>query len=270
MQRSSSRIPFSFVEPAGTPSGRIVGPMPMTVQTDNPIPRRGWLKKRRTGKLMENRRPKTPSTTTVIRRGLRRTAPAAFRDPPGRLAIKPKLIVFRAERSRCRRLDRGHPGTGSFNLLRNAERVSLAFVFIAHGTSPWLRHFCERIAVMYLGKGWWKSVPAKQIYSRRPSRTPAARSSGRTEVRTHSALSWAGPALLGRGGARTPRRSTRFTVPLRTRCWKAKGTICGLARKPPWSEGEGSLAGPLPLPRSRPLAKPYPRLSRHFMPDSRS
>ena len=113
------------------------------------------------------------------------------------------------------------------NLLRELQReLGLAFVFIAHDLSI-VRHFCDRIAVMYLGKVV-EIGDRKQIY----------------EMPSHpytKALLSAVPDVtkLGDQGAQRVKLEGEVPTPLnppsgcrfRTRCWKAQ-EICATEEPP--------------------------------------
>jgi peptide/nickel transport system ATP-binding protein len=216
--------PYSSLNPRHT-VGRIVA-MPMAV---NGIEPPGGVK-RRVQELLEtvglnpehyNRFPHEFSGGQRQRIGIARA-----------LALKPKLIVADEPVSA---LDVSIQAQ-VINLLRDLQReFNLAFLFIAHDLAV-VRHFCERIAVMYLGK-IVEVGSRKQIYE-----TPA-------HPYTRALLS-AVPdvtqlgASLGRirlqGDVPTPidpPSGCRF----RTRCWKAQ-ELCAQVEPPLDPKPMGSIA----------------------------
>ncbi|HIV57112.1 MAG TPA: dipeptide ABC transporter ATP-binding protein [Candidatus Stackebrandtia faecavium] len=123
------------------------------------------------------------------------------------------------------------------NLLRELQReLGLAFVFIAHDLSI-VRHFCDRIAVMYLGKVV-EVGDRQQIYE-----TPS-------HPYTKALLS-AVPDVtkLGDQGSQRVKLEGEVPTPLnppsgcrfRTRCWKAK-EICATTEPPLEKTSTGGVA----------------------------
>jgi peptide/nickel transport system ATP-binding protein len=216
--------PFSSLNPRHT-VGRIVA-MPLTV---NGIEPPGGVK-RRVQELLEivglnpehyNRYPHEFSGGQRQRIGVARA-----------LALKPKLIVADEPVSA---LDVSIQAQ-VINLLRELQReFRLAFVFIAHDLAV-VRHFCQRISVMYLGKIVETGTRA-QIYERPAHPYTRALLSAVPDV-THLGAS------LGRirleGDVPTPINppsGCRF----RTRCWKAQ-EVCAGVEPPLEIKANGSAA----------------------------
>ena len=148
------------------------------------------------------------------------------------LALKPKIIVADEPVSA---LDVSIQAQ-VINLLRDLQReMDLAFVFIAHDLSV-VRHFCQRVGVMYLGK-LVELGTREQIYQR-----PA-------HPYTKALLSAVpDPAKIGESAGRirlvgdvptpiNPPSGCRF----RTRCWKAQD-ICATEVPPLTAKSSGSEA----------------------------
>lgn len=216
--------PYSSLNPRHT-VGKIVA-MPMVVNGINPP---GGIKKR-VRELLElvglnpehyNRFPHEFSGGQRQRIGVARA-----------LALKPKLIIADEPVSA---LDVSIQAQ-VVNLLRELQReMNLAFVFIAHDLSV-VRHFCERVGVMYLGKlvevGTRDQIygsPAhpytRALLSAVPDATKIGESAGR--IRLEGDV----PTPLN------PPSGCRF----RTRCWKAQ-EICASQEPPLTVKDGGSVA----------------------------
>jgi peptide/nickel transport system ATP-binding protein len=226
--------PYSSLNPRHT-VGRIVS-MPMSVNGINPP---GGTKKR-VQELLEivglnpehyNRYPHEFSGGQRQRIGIARA-----------LALKPKLIVADEPVSA---LDVSIQAQ-VINLLRNLQKeFNLAFVFIAHDLAV-VRHFCERIAVMYLGKVV-EIGTRQEIYERPAHPYTRALLSAVPDVTKLG-------ASLGRirlqGDVPTPVNppsGCRF----RTRCWKAQD-ICATQEPPLSPKPNGSIAA-CHFPEAAPL-----------------
>jgi peptide/nickel transport system ATP-binding protein len=215
--------PYASLNPRHT-VGRIVA-MPLQVNGINPP---GGVKKR-VQELLEivglnpehyNRYPHEFSGGQRQRIGVARA-----------LALRPKIIVADEPVSA---LDVSIQAQ-VINLLRQLQRdLDLAFVFIAHDLAV-VRHFCQRIAVMYLGK--IVEIGERDAIYERPAH-PYTR-----------ALLSAVPDVTKLGGAGRIRLQGDVPTPLnppsgcrfRTRCWKAQD-VCAAEEPPLTIKPNGAVA----------------------------
>jgi peptide/nickel transport system ATP-binding protein len=215
--------PYASLNPRHT-VGRIVA-MPLQVNGINPP---GGVKKR-VQELLEivglnpehyNRYPHEFSGGQRQRIGVARA-----------LALRPKIIVADEPVSA---LDVSIQAQ-VINLLRQLQRdLDLAFVFIAHDLAV-VRHFCQRIAVMYLGK--IVEIGDRDAIYERPAH-PYTR-----------ALLSAVPDVTKLGGVGRIRLEGDVPTPLnppsgcrfRTRCWKAQD-VCATEEPPLTIKPNGALA----------------------------
>ncbi|HEX6870403.1 MAG TPA: oligopeptide/dipeptide ABC transporter ATP-binding protein, partial [Micromonosporaceae bacterium] len=216
--------PYSSLNPRHT-VGRIVA-MPMTVNGINPP---GGVK-RRVQELLEivglnpehyNRFPHEFSGGQRQRIGIARA-----------LALRPKIIVADEPVSA---LDVSIQAQ-VINLLRDLQKeFNLAFVFIAHDLAV-VRHFCERVAVMYLGK-IVETGTREQIYERPSHPYTRALLSAVPDV---TKLGAATGRIRLEGDVPTPidpPSGCRF----RTRCWKAQD-VCATTEPPLELKSSGTNA----------------------------
>jgi peptide/nickel transport system ATP-binding protein len=215
--------PYASLNPRHT-VGRIVA-MPLQVNGINPP---GGVK-RRVQELLEtvglnpehyNRYPHEFSGGQRQRIGIARA-----------LALRPKLIVADEPVSA---LDVSIQAQ-VINLLRELQReLDLAFVFIAHDLAV-VRHFCQRIAVMYLGK--IVEIGERDRIYEQPAH-PYTR-----------ALLSAIPDVMKLGSAGRIRLEGDVPTPLnppsgcrfRTRCWKAQEK-CAVEEPPLTIKDSGTVA----------------------------
>jgi peptide/nickel transport system ATP-binding protein len=177
------------------------------------------------------------------------------------LALRPKLIVADEPVSA---LDVSIQAQ-IINLLRGLQReLGLAFVFIAHDLAV-VRHFCQRVAVMYLGKiveiGDRDDIyqrPAHPYTRALLSAIPdVAQPNGRALRDTEEA----GGGAAGNGPAGRIRLTGDVPTPLnppsgcrfRTRCWKAQEKCA--AQEPPLADigGRGGALVACHFPETEPL-----------------
>lgn len=215
--------PYASLNPRHT-VGRIIA-MPLQVNGINPP---GGVK-RRVQELLEtvglspehyNRYPHEFSGGQRQRIGIARA-----------LALNPKIIVADEPVSA---LDVSIQAQ-VINLLRQLQRdLGLAFVFIAHDLAI-VRHFCERIAVMYLGKVAEIGTRA-QIYENPAHPYTRALLSAVPDV---TKLGPAGRIKL-QGDVPSPINPPSGCV-FRTRCWKAQDK-CATEVPPLTIKDNGSVA----------------------------
>ena len=231
--------PYASLNPRHT-VGKIVA-MPMAV---NGIKPEGGMRKR-VQELLEivglspehyNRYPHEFSGGQRQRIGIARA-----------LALRPKLIVADEPVSA---LDVSIQAQ-VINLLRDLQReLNLAFVFIAHDLAV-VRHFCQRIAVMYLGK-IVEIGTRDQIYERPAHPYTRALLSAVPDI---TKLGAATGRIRLEGDVPTPLlppSGCRF----RTRCWKAQD-VCADEEPPLTEKANGSLSAcHFPELGTRPVATP--------------
>ncbi len=149
------------------------------------------------------------------------------------LALKPKMIVADEPVSA---LDVSIQAQ-VLNLLRDLQRdLGLTLVFIAHDLSV-VRHMCDRVAVMYLGK-MVELADSDQLYAH--PRMPYTGA-------LMSAVPVPDPVLAGQkkrqlltGDVPSPTNPPR-ACPFHTRCWKAQD-VCAIETPPLERKDGGNLA----------------------------
>jgi peptide/nickel transport system ATP-binding protein len=215
--------PYASLNPRHT-VGRIVA-MPLQVNGINPP---GGVKKR-VQELLEtvglnpehyNRYPHEFSGGQRQRIGIARA-----------LALRPKIIVADEPVSA---LDVSIQAQ-VVNLLRQLQRdLDLAFVFIAHDLAV-VRHFCERVAVMYLGK-------VAEIGTRQQIYESPAHPYTRALLSAVPDVTKLGPAgrIKLEGDVPSPINPPSGCV-FRTRCWKAQDK-CAAEVPPLTLKPTGSVA----------------------------
>ena len=189
----------------------------------------------------------TPSTTTATRTSSP-AASASASASPGRSPCSPKLIVADEPVSA---LDVSIQAQ-VVNLLRDLQReLGLAFVFIAHDLAV-VRHFCQRVAVMYLGK-IVEIGDRADIYERPQHPYTQALLSAVPDVDRRSA------SRAGRGSgspATCRRRSTRPRAAASAPAAGRRRTICATEEPPLISRTapRSATACHFPEPAGSPLA----------------
>ena len=175
----------------------------------------------------------TPSTTTATRTSSP-AASASASASPARSRCKPKLIVADEPVSA---LDVSIQAQ-ILNLLRELQRdLGLTLIFIAHDLSV-VRHMCDRVAVMYLGK-IVELASSDELYAPSAACRTRARCCRRCRSPTRR---WPRPrsARSSRGDVPSPTNpppACRF----HTRCWKAQ-EICRKDEPPLEPKDGGNIA----------------------------